>query len=411
MLCKHVRWGACVPHLACLQNIRIYLYYSSPMSSSLFSILPGLAYAWLLFAYRRAWRSMPNAVLSENFEPQKRITILVPARNEAGKIEACLQSILDGNYPPNLLEIIVLDDFSEDETREVASKQFQSIRLLSLADYLPLDARFTSNKKKAISLGVSQANGELIVCTDADCIAPKNWLLHLASAFEDPEIRLVCGPVVFHQEQTLLQRFQALDFLGMMGITGAGIWKNWHFMANGANLAYRKSAFELVNGFEGNEHLASGDDMFLVQKVARRWPGSVAFLKTREAAVQTEAAPDLRSFMQQRLRWGTKNAAIPDLRLRLSLLVVFLFCWSIFLNLAFACIQPSSESLSLLGFQIALKALFDYFLLSEMCRFFNRRDLLRWFWPSFWMHTVYIVVLGTASLFAKKYTWKGRQSN
>ncbi len=377
---------------------------------NLFSVVLSLAYAWLLFAYRQAWRSMPNAVLPENFAPQKRITVLIPARNEADKIGACLQSILDGNYPPNLLEIIVLDDFSEDATSEVASRQFQVARVLPLADYLPLEARFTPNKKKALQLGVAQANGELIVSTDADCITPKNWLRRLAFAFEDPETRLLCGPVVFHREHNLLQRFQSLDFLGMMGITGAGIWENWHFMANGANLAYRKSAFEQVNGYEGNEHLASGDDMFLVQKIARRWPGSVAFLKSPEAAVQTEAAPDLRSFIQQRLRWSTKNAALPDVRLRLSLLTVFLFCWSIWLNLVFALWLKSFALAWILVFQIALKAIFDYLFLSEMSRFFNRRDLMRWFIPSFFMHTVYIPLVGSLSLFFKDYVWKGRVS-
>lgn len=381
-----------------------------------------LAYAVLLIAYRWGWRALPEVQFPEGFEAKSGITVLIPARNEAGNIAASLRSVLGGNYPHNLLQIIVLDDFSEDKTVEIVHQFSESLELsgraleyIRLADHLPPEARFSPNKKKAIELGVARAKGEIIVTTDADCIVQKDWLWHIAYAFEKAPIKMICGPVQFHQQKNLLQRFQSLDFLGLMGISAAGYRLGWHEMANGANLAYRKEAFEAVNGYAGNEHLASGDDMFLVQKVAKRWPGSIAFLKNREASVFTEAAPDWSAFWHQRLRWGTKNAALPNWPLRLSLLTVFLFCWSIWINLAlvFFCLLTGKDSniLWIFLFQIAVKALSDYFFLSEMCRFFNRKDLLRWFWPSFFLHTAYILLVGTASIFLKKYHWKGRHAN
>ena len=421
-----------------------------------------LAYAALLTVYRRAWLALAEWQLPAGFEPKTLITVLVPERNEAGSIEACLQSILDGSYPPNLLEIIVLDDFSDDFTDRIASDKFKVesgklkvedgkflvARVIRLADQLPATARSYSNKKKAIELGIAQAKGEIIVTTDADCVAPKDWLLLIAHAFENAKIKMICAPVAFHREKNLLQRFQSLDFLGLMGITGAGAQLGWHHMANGANLAYRKEVFEAVKGYAGNEHLASGDDMFLVQKVAARWPGSVAFLKSHEATVFTEAAPNFPSFWNQRLRWGTKNAA--NWPMRLSLLLVFIFCWSIWVNLTMAIMYaaavigvPANSFSAVIGvpansfsavvgvpannfsavvgvpannfqvflFQIAIKAVLDYLFLSEMCRFFKRKELLRWFLPSFLLHTAYIPLIGTASLFFKKYNWKGRRSS
>ena len=389
------------------------------------SIIFASAYAVLLATYRRAWRSLPEEHLPAGFEPKTTITVLIPARNEAENIEACLESILTGIYPQNLLEVIVLDDFSEDTTAQIVWNKLQVASVICLADHLPFEARLTPNKKKAIELGVAQAKGEIIVTTDADCIVPKDWLLCIAAAFENLQTQIVCAPVVFHREATLLQRFQSLDFLGLMGITGAGIKLGWHQMANGANLAYRKQAFEAVGGYAGNEQLASGDDMFLVQKVAQRWSGSVAFLKNSKATVRTEAAPDFRSFWHQRLRWGTKNAALPDWPLRLSLLTVFLFCWSIWVNLTLALIYAvmgvPADQAAVVGvlannfwmflFQIAIKATFDYLFLAEMCRFFNRKELLCWFWTSFFLHTAYIAFIGLASIFFKKYTWKGRIAN
>jgi len=389
------------------------------------SILLSIAYKAVLTAYHHGWKAIPEAELPQTFKPKIFISVLIPARNEAENIGPCLRSILEGNYPHNLLEIIVPDDFSEDRTAEIVNQLSESlipkksgsessISCIHLADNLPPESRFTPNKKKAIEIGVSKAKGEIIVTTDADCLVQKDWLLLIAAAFENPQTQMVCGPVAFHQEINLLQRFQSLDFLGLMGITGAGAKLGWHYMANGANLAFRKQVFETVNGYAGNEHLASGDDMFLVQKVARHWPGSVLFLKSREATVQTEAVSDWRTFWHQRLRWGTKNAAIPSWPLRFSLLTVFLFCWSIWVNLALAIAYTVMDIPAyffwVFLFQIIIKAAFDYFFLSEMCRFFNRKDLLRWFWPSFFMHTAYIALLGTMSIFYKKYEWKGRRA-
>ena len=386
-----------------------------------FEIILALAYAALLFIYQCSWRSLPNPSLPKDYKPQTTITVLIPARNEAENIGSCLRSVLEGNYPHNLLEIIVLDDFSEDRTAELVIKLPESFKLsgssiayIHLADHLLPKSQFTPNKKKAIEIGVFHAKGEIIVTTDADCLAQKDWLLFIAAAFENPQTQMICGPVAFHQEKSLLQRFQSLDFLGLMGITGAGVQLGWHHMANGANLAFRKQVFETVNGYAGNAHLASGDDMFLVQKVAKRWPDSVSFLKNCNATVLTQASLDWRTFWHQRLRWGTKNAAIPSWPLRLSLLTVFLFCWSIWVNLAlaiaYAGMDIPANFFCIFLFQIIVKAVFDYFFLSEMCRFFKRKDLLRWFWPSFFMHTAYIVLIGTVSVFYKKYEWKGRSA-
>lgn len=383
---------------------------------STLSILLSIIYAVLLSMYRQAWRALPAWELPDGFESNTRITVLIPARNEADNIVACLQAVLDGNYPHSSLEIIVLDDFSSDETVALVqriSQKFQPpgslISCICLADHLPSEAKFSPNKKKAIEIGVAHAKGEILVTTDADCIVPKDWLRSHRLAFENASVQMVCGPVVFWREKNLFQRFQSLDFLGMMGITGAGYQLGWHRMANGANLAFRKEVFDTVNGYSGNEHLASGDDMFLVQKVAKHWPGSVVFLKSLAATVQTAPMPDLRSFWQQRLRWGTKNAALPDWPLRLSLLTVFLMCWSMWMNLGLAI--GGVLSWQIIGFQWLIKCIFDFFLLSEMCRFFNRRDLLGWFMPSFLLHSTYIAWLGTASIFIKNYAWKGRRTN
>ena len=204
----------------------------------------------------------------------------------------------------------------------------------------------------------------------------------------------------------MLQYFEALDVAGMKGITGAGIHWKWQRLGNGAHLAYPKAVFEAVGGFAGNEEKASGDDLFLLQKIARHWPDGVFFVKNA-AAVTTAAQPDATSFIRQRLRWGTKNKALPEAPVKAILAAVFLFCCSILLNASLAFYYPVLGGVLLC--QLIVKAGFDYLLLREMCIFFNRREWLSWFWPSFVLHILYIAGVGVASLFVRKYHWKGRR--
>ncbi|MBX2891050.1 MAG: glycosyltransferase [Saprospiraceae bacterium] len=371
-----------------------------------------IAYAGLLLLYRHGWRALPEWH-SNNWVPSERVSVVVPARNEAANIKACLQSIAEGSYPTHLLEIIVVDDHSDDDTASIvqqfsAQHPLLSVSLLPLVRFVSPETVIFSWKKKALEIGIAHASGEVIVTTDADCEVPKDWLRLLASGL-GANHKGVVAPVSFHREHNLLQHFQSLDLLGLMGIAGAGIFYGWQRMGNGANFAYRKAAFEEVGGFDGNEHLASGDDMFLLQKIAARWPGGVFFLKNPSATVFTEAKPDWRSFFQQRLRWGTKNVVLKEWPVRLALLVVFLFCWSIWLNLALSVLIFEPVLAWVLLFQTSVKALSDFVFLREMCFFFKRMDLLRWFVPSFFLHTLYIPIVGTASLFFKKYEWKGRR--
>jgi cellulose synthase/poly-beta-1,6-N-acetylglucosamine synthase-like glycosyltransferase len=374
------------------------------------------AYAILMLRYRNGWRALPEWQIPPGWQPATQISVVIPARNEAACIEACLESVAKGSYPSNLLEIIVVDDFSDDDTaarvQYFSEHNSRGIRvvLLQLSGMLPIADRTGANKKKAIALGVSRAGGHLIVTTDADCIAPPDWLRLIGSKFDcEKNVALLAGPVVFHRERNLLQRFQSLDMMGMTGITGSGIYRGWQRMANGANLAFVRSVFYEAGGYTGNEDIASGDDMFLVQKVAAIRSGGVFFLKNPAAAILTEAKPDWASFFQQRLRWGTKNAALPEWSVKLSLLAVFLFCWNILLCGLAALLWRSPACLWLFSGQLLVKAVFDCLLLAGMCRYFGRQELLRWFLPSFLLHTLYIPVLGTASLFVRKYTWKGRK--
>jgi cellulose synthase/poly-beta-1,6-N-acetylglucosamine synthase-like glycosyltransferase len=230
----------------------------------------------------------------------------------------------------------------------------------------------------------------------------------MVSFFEQNRAQMIAGPVNFYQEKNALERFQSLDFLGMILLTGAGLHSGLLRMGNGANLAYTRAAYEAVGGFSGVDHLASGDDLFLMHKVEGQFPGQVRFLKALEATVYTLPMPSWRAFIQQRLRWGTKNASYREWQITAVLGLVFGVCWGILL-LAF-CLPWAVSTLGLsLAILLFSKILADYALLRQAALFFRREDLLRSFVYAQVLHIVYIAVIGLLANVVKRYEWKGRR--
>lgn len=360
--------------------------------------------------YTEGWKALPMWQIPNDFEPMTSITILIPARNEAENISDCINSILNQTYPSTLFEIIILDDFSEDSTPDIimvfAKNGFSNVRLIKMSDNISLDET-QSYKKKAIEIGIKNASGELIVTTDADCIAQPNWLAFIASIYQEKQPKFIAAPVNFHQEQNDFERFQSLDFIGMMGITGSGIYTKIMRMCNGANLAYPKATFYEVGGFQGIDNHASGDDMMLMQKIARQYPNDIYYIKNQAATIFTTAKPTLKSFINQRVRWSTKSKGYEERQVTLILIGVWLFCVSI--PFTFLATLIFGKTMLALGVgQLLAKAISDYRLLKTTSTFFKRSDLMKTFWKSSFYHLIYIIIVGFLGGIVQKYEWKGR---
>ena len=368
------------------------------MLSFLLTIL-ALAYAGLIASIVLTWWRMPvtpAAPLAPLF-----FSVVIPARNEALRLGACLQSILDGSYSAHWYEIIVVNDHSEDQTALVAERYAtRGVRLIHSQNGL-------EGKKNALLAGIQQAGGAWVVTTDADCILPEHWLQLLTSATQTPGVVAVAGPVLFSPTHNLLERFQALDFIGMMLVTGAGIGSDQLHLGNGAHLAFCKKAFEHVGGYTGNTHYAGGDDVFLLQKLATAFPDGIRFLKNKDAVVLTPPTTTWSDFLQQRLRWGTKNTALPQWQAKYAALVVWSYCWSLLLVPLLAFGYPEYTKLALALWSVKLVA--DFSLLATGCLFFGQRRLLRSFLAAQALHVLYIAGVGTAGLLIREYWWKGRK--
>ena len=334
-------------------------------------------------------------------------SVIIPARNEAENIENCIQSVLNTNYPSSLFEIIIADDFSTDATPEIVQQlqtKFSNVRLTSLKNIIT--ETINSYKKRAIELAIAQSKHDWIITTDADCIVPQNWMQLMDAYIQKNEIVFVAAPVMFNRYNDLLSIFQCLDFLSLQGITAASVSAGVHSMCNGANLAYKRSAFYEVNGFKNADHIASGDDMLLMHKIRLKYPSGIGYLFSDKAIVTTDPMPDWKSFLNQRIRWASKASNYKDKRVFWVLMLVY-FTNLFLLLLFFVCFFKPQLFLVWVLF-ILTKALFEMPFMYRVAKFYSLQRLMAWFVVMQPFHIAYTVVSGWLGKFGT-YNWKGRK--
>ncbi|HLA58906.1 MAG TPA: glycosyltransferase, partial [Puia sp.] len=224
-----------------------------------------LIYALLIFYYHRTWDRIPSPTQPLQDTLNIKVSVIIPARNEALRIGKCLDSLLAQSYPKEFTEIVVVNDFSTDNTVILVAEHALPAKLINLSDHI--SGFINSYKKKAIETGIAHSSGELIICTDADCSMGKDWIRVLVNAYKKEDLQFIAAPVKIISNRTWLSVFQTLDFISLQGITGAAVYKNLYPMCNGANLAYTRKAYNAVGGFWEINHIASGDDMLLMKKI------------------------------------------------------------------------------------------------------------------------------------------------
>lgn len=371
-------------------------------------------YCLLLLFLRKGWRQLQEAdPAGFSVSGKVRVSILIPARNEEENIAHCLNAIFQNNYPAQLLEVIVIDDFSTDTTFEIASAILQNKKgkVIRLKNELKPEERLNSYKKKALEIAVGQASGEVIITTDADCICTENWVRGIVSCYEKAGAKFIVAPVDFipASSKNWLYYFQSLDFMTMQGITAATTQLNIGTMCNGANLAFDKSAFTAVGGYQGINRLASGDDLFLLQKIKIRFPQQICYIKSKGAIVKTPCQPTLSDFFNQRIRWASKSGKYKDKSMTTILLLVYLLNLSLLFLLIFCFYYLRQNACYFLAFTgiLFLKVASELLFLMPVAGFYNKKKELIWFPFLQPLHLLYIVSTGFLGLFTN-YKWKGR---
>lgn len=361
-----------------------------------------LAASFLSFAYsatilffwvgiERLKREVPRRA-----KPCRKLSVVIPFRNEAENINRLLKSISEQHYPVELFEIILVNDHSTDEWQPIVNKWSERLPNLRLINSEP----GRHGKKGAIDKGIQLSENLAVALTDADCIVPNTWLSEIAAQFSSDDTALVFGPVTI-QHNNSFSTMQALEHSSLQASAiGAGAMKA-SFMASSANLAFDKGKIGYSLSML-NPNQPSGDDVFLLHAAIKKGL-NVKPLINEGMLVTTLPQKNIRAFLFQRARWASKAKEYRNIMAVWVAVLVFILNLVI-VSLGVGLLFNINLLVPLLVLVI-LKLITDYILLSSYLKHIKQEHLLRVFVPLQLIYPFYIVITALFSA-AMPTKWK-----
>lgn len=217
----------------------------------------------------------------------EQVSVVVPAYNEAANIEVAIRSIVDSNYP---VEVVVVDDGSTDGTAElVEGLGLSGVRVIRQPN---------RGKAAALNTGIAYARHDLIVMVDGDTVFERDTVRHLVQPFADREVGAVSGNVKIANRDSFLTRLQHIEY-----VVGFNVDRRVHDLTGsictipGAAGAFRRAALIEAGGVS-DETLAEDTDLTIAIGRAG-W----RMVYQEQAIAWTEAPATVRQLWQQRFRW------------------------------------------------------------------------------------------------------------
>ena len=328
-------------------------------------------------------------------------SIIIPFRNEEQHLKPLLESLVNLEYPLDCVSFYFVNDASTDKSESIVQRYANSIPNLHLID----NKRTTkSPKKDAITTAIANINSSWIITLDADCVVPKHWLMAYASYIkQDPEAQMVIGPVSYFSTASFLAQFQLIDFLSLQLFTIGTFGIGKPILCNGANLAYQKNAFIEVQGFQGNESIASGDDIFLLEKLVKKNSKVVGLLKNPLATVYTYPQTNFKKLFEQRKRWAGKTSKTKNKYTLWIGVVIFITNVAFIGSLIGYCVNQNIQYLLFLLSKIILDLVF----LNVVTRYYKEKLTLISRIGSSFLYPFFMLYISVISMFSS-YVWKER---
>ena len=363
-----------------------------------------ILFAVLLFSYAALITQLAFGIVKmdkqkkiEISSPKTSFSIIIPFRNEAENLPFLIESIEKLKYPKELFEVILVDDESEEK--------YDLRNTIYDLKIIPNIRKSNSPKKDAIETAIQIAKYNWIITTDADCEVPENWLQVFDAEIQNKDAKMCVGSVGYVTESGFVHDFQNNDFLSLQGVTAGSFGIEKPFMCNGANFGYEKTFFNDLNGFEGNNNLASGDDVFLLQKALKVAPEKISYLGNLNL-VFTKSCASWNALIHQRVRWASKTSAYANWYPKILGILVFLT------NLSglFLAVAPFYKIgiLQLAIYFWLLKFGMDFMFLKFSSAYFKLS--FKNFLSSFLLYPFFTILVVLKALFGK-FEWKERRFN
>jgi glycosyltransferase involved in cell wall biosynthesis len=350
-------------------------------------------YCILIFLIVHYWDGLQFSDIAEKDDQHRKMSVVLAIHNEAKNLKNWFESFRNAKNTIQGVEVILSDDHSSDGSVPL-SHQFLSDR-----DQL-ISSNKTDNrgKKHAIDRAVNAAEGDIVVVTDADCLMPDHWLDQFNHILAREDITLCCGPVFIDQCTHTIHWLQHYDLLATMMVSQVAMHKGWFMSCSAANMGYKKSFYLKSKPYQDNFDILSGDDIFLLEAVARDPEAKAVFLKHAHFFVRTRPKDSWSGLFRQRIRWAGKTKHYKQLNLK----VFWIFLFSILLLFS---ISPFTFFIGVSKYLLftiwAIKLFVDYWSIQKMIRFYRQSFNHLSFFACFVIYPYFTVTIAILSLFKR----------
>lgn len=322
-------------------------------------------------------------------------TVIVAARNEEDKILRTMQSLDKIVYPEGKLEILMVDDQSEDATGRLIDNFIEDKSRFKKITTEKFHSKLIG-KMRALTYALEQAKGEIILTTDADCEVKPEWVKTVCSYYSQ-EVGMVCG-FTTQEAKNGFSGMQAIDFIYLLTAGSGTVNLGIPISCIGNNMSYRKKVYDETGGYE-NLPFSVTEDFILLNAVKKLRKYKILFPLDENSLVTSVPCKTWKSLIRQKKRWGVGGLGVPFIGF---LIMVFGFTCNLAILLTPFFFSP--VWLYLAVFKIAI----DFFVLLPVHRHLKITNNLKYFFQYQLYYLIYVIALPFIVLPNKKVIWKGR---
>lgn len=329
-----------------------------------------------------------------NYEPF--VTIIVAARNEEENIRNCLNSLVKLDYPREKLEIIIVDDYSSDNTGKIIDEYTQKYSFIKKV--IPTEKVIPKpGKTNAIVNGIRRSKGEIIFTTDADCIVKNSWIKTQLKYFTN-SVGVVTG-FTLQNASSHFTGMQNLDWVYLLTVAAGTINLDLPLSCIGNNMAYRRNAYDWVGGYE-NIKFSVTEDFALLHKIHKHTNYKIVFPVDPDGINQSEPCKDWKTLYRQKHRWGIGGLDAPFIGF-----VIMFWGWLSHLMILLQILLMTKFTLIL----TSLKFLSDFVFILIPLKKFKMLNQLKYFISFQFYFILYVLILPIIVLIDRKVIWKERE--
>ncbi|MBY2479042.1 glycosyltransferase [Clostridioides difficile] len=232
------------------------------------------------------------------------VSILVPAHNEAKVIGKTVESLLLLNYPKDKMELIVINDNSSDNSKEILEGIKNKYSNYNFTIINTDNLTGGKGKSNALNIGYTLSKGEFIAVYDADNTPDRNALRYLIQTIVmDDELGAVIGKFrTRNKNKNLLTKFINIETLSFQWMSQAGRWQLFNLCTiPGTNFILRKSIIEEIGGWDSKAIAEDTEISFRIYKLGYK-------IKLVPQSITWEQEPEtVKVWIKQRTRWAKGN--------------------------------------------------------------------------------------------------------